>query len=25
VIGILFLLLMYSDVSKWVTGKPLIQ
>jgi regulator of sigma E protease len=25
VIGILFLLLMYSDVSKWVSGKPLIQ
>jgi regulator of sigma E protease len=25
VIGILFLLLMYSDVAKWVSGKPLIQ
>lgn len=25
VIGLLFLLLMYSDVAKWVSGKPLIQ
>lgn len=25
VIGILFLLLMYSDVAKWVSGTPLIQ
>jgi regulator of sigma E protease len=25
VIGILFLLMMYSDIAKWVSGQPLIQ